>query len=253
MRKKCSIFLFCLCLLMTGCGKTEKGGSSEVSQVEEADKVIEAADADTEEDKATEEVDTGTEESNKVTDEVDKATKEEDKITEAADAVTEKDKAAVKAMEEEEPETEISEKDLFDKVYDKYYSPWSEDEMIVAINERSQYRESCSFYSEVSDYMENVREVRDISNMIEPLYYTDMKYYESQDFEKDPLLIIHLAKNEIYARHGYIFNDEDLNNYFMVQLWYEPSCTPEDFDDSVFNDYEKANLKLLAELDTYKE
>jgi hypothetical protein len=206
---------------MAGCGKTENSDISGAARLKEVDKVTEEGDA---------------------------AIEETDKITEAANKVME---AADKVMGEEE--TEISEEDLFDKVYDKYYSPWSEDEMITAINERNQYRESCSFYNEVVDYMENVREVRDISNMIEPLYYTDMKYYESQDFEKDPLLIIHLAKNEIYARHGYIFKDEDLNNYFMVQLWYEPFYIPEDFNDSVFNDYEKANLKLLAELDTYKE
>lgn len=221
MRKKYSIFLCCVCLLMAGCGKTENSDISGAARLKEVDKVTEEGDA---------------------------AIEETDKITEAANKVME---AADKVMGEEE--TEISEEDLFDKVYDKYYSPWSEDEMITAINERNQYRESCSFYNEVVDYMENVREVRDISNMIEPLYYTDMKYYESQDFEKDPLLIIHLAKNEIYARHGYIFKDEDLNNYFMVQLWYEPFYMPEDFNDSVFNDYEKANLKLLAELDTYKE
>jgi hypothetical protein len=64
-------------------------------------------------------------------------------------------------------------------------------------------------------------------------------------------LIIHLAKNEIYARHGYIFKDEDLNNYFNGQLWYEPSVKSENFDERVFNDYEKANLRLLTDLDTY--
>ena len=206
MRKKYSIFLCCVCLLMAGCGKTENSDISGAARLKEVDKVTEEGDA---------------------------AIEETDKITETAD----------KVMGEEE--TEISEEDLFDKVYDKYYSPWSEDEMITAINERNQYRESCSFYNEVVDYMENVREVRDISNMIEPLYYTDMEYKGS--------IILHLAKNEIYARHGYIFKDEDLNNYFMVQLWYEPFYMPEDFNDSVFNDYEKANLKLLAELDTYKE
>ncbi len=147
--------------------------------------------------------------------------------------------------------TELSEQDLQNAVYDRYYSKWSEDSMLAAIEERNQYLERCSFYKEVLEYMENIREVKDIANVAEPLYHTDMKYYKSQDFEKDPSLIIHLAKNEIYARHGYIFENEDLNNYFMGQLWYEPSCIPEDFDDSVFNEYDTANLKLLASLDTY--
>jgi hypothetical protein len=30
--------------------------------------------------------------------------------------------------------------------------------------------------------------------------------------------ILYLALNEIYARHGYIFKDEDLQNYFMGQV-----------------------------------
>lgn len=60
-----------------------------------------------------------------------------------------------------------------------------------------------------------------------------------------------LAKNEIYARHGYIFKNEDLYNYFMGCVWYNPTCKAEDFDDSVLNEYEKANLEILASMDTY--
>jgi hypothetical protein len=125
--------------------------------------------------------------------------------------------------------------------------------MIAAIEEKSSYRKKCSFYNQVTEYMENVREVRDISYVVEPLYYTDLLYYDILDFEDAPMLIIHLAKNEIYAKHGYIFKDPDLNNYFMGQLWYNPSCKPEDFNDSVFNECEKENLKLLVELDTYRK
>ena len=121
-----------------------------------------------------------------------------------------------------------------------------------AIAERKQYRDKCSFYPEVVEYLENIREVRDISSLTEPLYFTDLKIYQKQDFDQVPPLIIHLAKNEIYARHGYIFKNEDLNNYFKGQLWYEPSITPENFKDSLFNKNEQANLKLLYSLDTYK-
>lgn len=158
---------------------------------------------------------------------------------------------ADKASEKNEPETVMSEQELQNAVFNRYYSHWSEDSMLAAIEERKLYLKSCTFYKEVIEYMENVREVKDIGNVVEPLYYTDMRYYERQDFANEPLLILHLAKNEIYARHGYIFENEDLNNYFMGQLWYEPSCMPEDFDDSIFNEYEKANLKLLIDLDMY--
>lgn len=34
-------------------------------------------------------------------------------------------------------------------------------------------------------------------------------------------------------------------------VWYNPTCKAEDFDDSVLNEYEKANLEILASMDTY--
>ena len=132
-----------------------------------------------------------------------------------------------------------------------YISSWTEEEIIKAINERSQYYRASAYYSEIIDYWENVREVRDISNVIEPLFETDKKYYTKEEFENEPMLVIHLAKNEIYARHGYIFANEDLYNYFMGCIWYSPTYEGTDFDDSVFNEYEKANLEILADLDTY--
>ena len=136
-------------------------------------------------------------------------------------------------------------------VYPSYNSSWTEEEIINAINERSQYYRASAYYSEIIDYWENVREVRDILNLIEPLFETDKKYYIKEEFENEPMLVIHLAKNEIYARHGYIFANEDLYNYFMGCIWYSPICDSADFDEDVFNEYERANLAILANLDTY--
>ena len=144
---------------------------------------------------------------------------------------------------------DIAENDTTD--YLSYDSSWTEEEMIKAINERSQFYHASAYYSEITDYWENVREVRDISNVIEPLFETDQKYYTEEEFESEPILVIHLAKNEIYARHGYIFTDEDLYNYFMGCIWYSPTCDGADFDDNIFNEYEKSNLEILADLDTY--
>ncbi len=145
------------------------------------------------------------------------------------------------------PKEDIAENDIADD--SSYNSSWTEEEMINAINERSQYYKASAYYSEIIDYWENVRGVRDISNVIEPLFETDKKYYTKEEFEKEPMLVIHLAKNEIYARHGYIFANEDLYNYFMGCIWYSPTCDSADFDDSVFNEYEKANLEILSILD----
>ncbi len=147
------------------------------------------------------------------------------------------------AVQQEVPLTELTEDTL-----EQYAADWSEDKLIEEINKRRPYRDNCSYYWEVVDYMENIRGVGDISIYIEPLFYTNTMIYTEEGFKEVPELILYLAKNEIYARHGYIFEDEDLKHYFMVQLWYLPTTTSAEFDDAVFNEYEKENLALLNRL-----
>ncbi|MCI8464924.1 MAG: YARHG domain-containing protein [Lachnospiraceae bacterium] len=58
---------------------------------------------------------------------------------------------------------------------------------------------------------------------------------------------LRLARNEIYARHGRKFKDSGLNNYFMSKSWYVPLIDPDRFNENVFNEYEAANRKLIAD------
>lgn len=62
------------------------------------------------------------------------------------------------------------------------------------------------------------------------------------DMDPDDL---RLARNEIFARHGRIFDAPDLKVYFESKTWYQPQISSEDFKDSVFNEYEKRNLDLI--------
>ncbi len=144
---------------------------------------------------------------------------------------------------------ELTYEEMVGQFYEQFYSGLSDEEIDRRITEGAAHYQASKYYSDVVDYWENTREARDISNVLEPLYFTDMKYYKEEDFRNDPPTVIHLAKNEIYAKHGYIFKDEDLNNYFLGCAWYQPSVTGAEFDDSVFNDFERKNLELLAELD----
>ncbi|MCH5344623.1 MAG: YARHG domain-containing protein [Acetatifactor sp.] len=144
---------------------------------------------------------------------------------------------------------ELTYAEMLDKFYERHYSGMSPEELETFINLRADYYRASTYHDEVVYYWENTREVRDVANVLEPLYFTDMKYYTKEDFADDPPLIINLAKNEIYARWGYIFKNQDLQNYFMGCAWYEPLYTAEEFDTSVFNEYERKNLELLAELD----
>ncbi len=155
---------------------------------------------------------------------------------------------------ENEADTQnLTYEEMMDQFYEKFYAGLSQEEIEERITEGISYYQASKYYGEVTNYWENIRGVTDISNVIEPLYFTDMKYYREEDFQNDPKIIIHLAKNEIYARHGYIFKDEDLYSYFMGCAWYRPAVAGEEFDDAVFNDYERKNLELLAAMDREPE
>lgn len=128
----------------------------------------------------------------------------------------------------------------------------TEEELMEEVNSRSQYYMASKYYDQVTDYWENNRETRDIANVLEPLFNTDTVVYTKNDLVDEPDFIIHLGKNEIYARHGYIFKDEELNNYFMGCVWYNPITTAEQFDETVFNEIEQENLKLFSKMDTFE-
>jgi hypothetical protein len=51
--------------------------------------------------------------------------------------------------------------------------------------------------------------------------------------------------NEIYAKHGYIFQNENWLNYFKQKTWYSPTVPKASFGDNYLNANEVANVKLL--------
>ena len=142
----------------------------------------------------------------------------------------------------------LSEGEARDRFLTKTYGNVSAEEMDERLINGNVYYHQSSYAQPVSRYWENVRGVTDVTNLIEPLYFTDWKYYDAEDFRDAPAEVLRVAKNEIYSRHGYIFNNQDLQNYFLGCAWYEPKYTPEQFDTSVFNKYEVYNLKLLTAL-----
>lgn len=58
---------------------------------------------------------------------------------------------------------------------------------------------------------------------------------------------LRLAKNEIYARHGYIFKDEELKTYFEGKSWYVPAN--EVVQTNQLNKSERLNLELISRLE----
>jgi len=56
-----------------------------------------------------------------------------------------------------------------------------------------------------------------------------------------------IAKNEIYARHGMVFENAYLDNYFRTCSWYQPIEGKTEVADSELSQIEKDNIKKIAE------
>ena len=91
------------------------------------------------------------------------------------------------------------------------------------------------------------RTLRSVTISYEGKGYSSEKVYGEQALSEYVLNDLEILRNEYYARHGMIFDDPVMTLYFESRGWYEPSVTDKEFDESVFNEVEKANLELINE------
>lgn len=63
---------------------------------------------------------------------------------------------------------------------------------------------------------------------------------------------IKIARNEIYARHGRIFRNQELQNYFDSKSWYCGVYQPDEFKDAWLNEYENYNKDFIAKYEKKK-
>ena len=115
-------------------------------------------------------------------------------------------------------------------------------------SQKMKLAESNHYCESSNDYFENVLGDTGVSNSYELFPKTAERYFTAEDFADCPEDILVLAKNEIYARHGRMFLDREIYEYFLTRMWYEPTYAPEEFDESCLNEYEKANIELLVNL-----
>lgn len=66
------------------------------------------------------------------------------------------------------------------------------------------------------------------SEMVEGLFVEDLR----------------VLRNEIYAKHGRVFKDPNLQKYFEAQTWYQPNP---DFKDEMLSEVESKNLAIIRE------
>lgn len=62
-----------------------------------------------------------------------------------------------------------------------------------------------------------------------------------------------IARNEIYARHGRIFQDAFLNAVFRTKDWYQPLYSADEFEQKAepFSETELANIQTISEYEDY--
>lgn len=54
------------------------------------------------------------------------------------------------------------------------------------------------------------------------------------------------ARNEIFARHGRMFNTPAIAAYFQGKAWYHGTIPPDQFSSNLLNEFERANISLIT-------
>lgn len=73
---------------------------------------------------------------------------------------------------------------------------------------------------------------------------SDSRYLNDEDLSCLSKEQLALARNEIFARHGYVFKEEPFKSYFSEKSWYVPNSYY-DGNDNVLNQYEVANYQAI--------
>lgn len=82
------------------------------------------------------------------------------------------------------------------------------------------------------------------------LPYSASKYYTKSELSGLTKNQLAIARNEIYAKHGYIFQkNKTMKNYFESKDWYQGNNSSMSSVESEFNKYEKKNIELIQSLE----
>lgn len=79
---------------------------------------------------------------------------------------------------------------------------------------------------------------------------SDLRYFSDGELSALSDYELYLARNEIFARHGREFKNQDLCDYFGSKSWYFPQYSPEEFDSmNLLNAYEKKNADAMLSIE----
>jgi len=78
---------------------------------------------------------------------------------------------------------------------------------------------------------------------------SDEGYLHDEDVRCRTPHDLRLGRNEIFARHGLIFESRDLDEYFGSKSWYSPAIPARDMDDIRLNRFEEQNARLFQSVE----
>lgn len=80
------------------------------------------------------------------------------------------------------------------------------------------------------------------------------RVYTEAELNKLSASELYYARNEIFARHGRLFANSDLQNYFNSKSWYNGTITPEEWNKmgNQLNDVEVKNANLMKKVEEAK-
>ena len=137
-----------------------------------------------------------------------------------------------------------------------WYTPlYDANEFQTRMNEG---KDSFNFYEQANIML--VYELETSTNTVSSYDYvlpeSAERYYTAAELSSLSKETLGYARNEIYARHGWIFSSPEYKTYFEAKSWYVPLYTAAEFQNKlndgsiILNDYEWYNVQLCLSLET---
>lgn len=131
--------------------------------------------------------------------------------------------------------------------------PYIDAEIIILDNGQDGIEDSAERESKEENTSEEDVSTEDEPETMEMEYIfpdSDSRYLSEDELINLDSDALKLARNEIFARHGYIFKDKGLQEYFNSTTWYKGTVKGEDFNmEKEFNDFEKENVALIGSIE----
>lgn len=129
---------------------------------------------------------------------------------------------------------------------DGYYYLMLPTDVQAYVEDETAYTEYQEMYEDLDWVKEHISIRADEADYILP--NSSEAYLKESDLEDMDAAELQMAINEIYARHHRMFVLKEVREYFESKDWYEGTVRAEDFDVSVMNEYESANINLMVRL-----